>query len=928
MNLSLFPHEVISASAGSGKTFQLANRFIALMANGVAPSRIVGLTFSRKAAGEILDKIIRRLAEAAASEEAAARLSLELREAGYPLPGGPEGGREGPGETRFRRQGAVAYADSISGCSDAAGRDGRFAAAGGYSQQAPRPGLSGASLSRSGVLGILRTLVESLHVTRLGTLDSFFVALIRCFPFELGIGGGFEVIDGPALARARVQAMQDVMRFPTPRSSGQSELLEQFKQATFGVEEKSFAGRFGAFIREYHQAFLEAPEFEAWGNPLRIWRGNPPWPLLKQAQVGKLAATLAEELEQAELTAAQSERWSGFIEAALACEPGAPLPKILDDVTEKLAAVLYSWKGEALAVSLARKLELTTRASAALVGLLRHVVGCVIVGQLRRTAGLYLLLRRYESSYHEVVRSRGRLAFADIQFLLSHGAGWAGAPEPFPGADRFEVGRLQVERRLDSSLDHWLLDEFQDTSGVQWMALRSLVEEVLQDASGRRSLFYVGDVKQAIYGWRGGDSRLFHGLLDTYGKEAGFRVRQLARSYRSAPPVIAAVNRVFGRLRELEELPEAVQRRWEQAWQEHETASTQSGSVELLTVARGGKGPMSEEGRLARFRICAQLLEDIGPGKRGLSVAVLLRSNKAGRELRALLADQGIESTWQGGFPITDAPPVKALLALVQAAAHPGDTQAVQYLRMTPMGALLLPAGTTTGPAPDELVLDVLADVTRHGFEHLVRKWTARFEGEGSLTPFSRRRLDQLASAAAEFDRSGEPDCDSFIESIAGYEAPDSDGGSGVTLMTMHKAKGLEFDLVLLPELEAKQGINKAGAVGLGISKAADVGRRADWVLSLPKKVYSEADPVLRQYLRTEEEESCYEQLCLLYVAMTRARRGLIMVTAEPAKSSGALYLSTVLQRLLPGGPARPWRIGREEAGLAYVHGDPHWWRG
>ena len=70
--------------------------------------------------------------------------------------------------------------------------------------------------------------------------------------------------------------------------------------------------------------------------------------------------------------------------------------------------------------------------------------------------------------------------------------------------------RMDIDYRLDGTFDHWLLDEFQDTSTIQWMALRELLGEVLQDESGRRTLFYVGDVKQAIYGWRGGDAGIRH----------------------------------------------------------------------------------------------------------------------------------------------------------------------------------------------------------------------------------------------------------------------------------------------------------------------------------------------------------------------------------------------------------------------------------
>jgi ATP-dependent helicase/nuclease subunit A len=79
-----------------------------------------------------------------------------------------------------------------------------------------------------------------------------------------------------------------------------------------------------------------------------------------------------------------------------------------------------------------------------------------------------------------------------------------------------QEARLYIDYRLDCKLDHWLLDEFQDTSDLQWEVLRNLADEILQDASGQRSFFYVGDVKQAIYGWRGGNARLFGKILEQY----------------------------------------------------------------------------------------------------------------------------------------------------------------------------------------------------------------------------------------------------------------------------------------------------------------------------------------------------------------------------------------------------------------------------
>ena len=73
VQMTTIRHRAISASAGSGKTFQLAHRYIHLLAHGVPPERMIALTFSRKAAGEIFDAIVKHLREATSSKTAAER---------------------------------------------------------------------------------------------------------------------------------------------------------------------------------------------------------------------------------------------------------------------------------------------------------------------------------------------------------------------------------------------------------------------------------------------------------------------------------------------------------------------------------------------------------------------------------------------------------------------------------------------------------------------------------------------------------------------------------------------------------------------------------------------------------------------------------------------------------------------------------------
>jgi superfamily I DNA/RNA helicase len=120
-------HVMILASAGSGKTHALTDRYVRLLAQGAKPERIVALTFTRKAAGEFFDEILRKLARAAAAPAAAAQLATAI--------GAP-------------------------------------------------------ALGAEDFLRLLRSVTDAMHRLRLGTLDGFFAQIVRNFPLELGLAGG------------------------------------------------------------------------------------------------------------------------------------------------------------------------------------------------------------------------------------------------------------------------------------------------------------------------------------------------------------------------------------------------------------------------------------------------------------------------------------------------------------------------------------------------------------------------------------------------------------------------------------------------------------------------------------------------------------------------------------------------------------------
>src|SRR5512136_456627 len=215
MTAAQIGHKAISASAGSGKTFQLAHRYIELMARGVEPDRIIALTFSRKAAGEIFDSVVRYLCQAASSPEAASRTADLIR-------------KQDAGQREF--------------------------------------------------LQILRGLLESLHRLHIGTLDSFTVGVAKTFPLELGIPPHFQLLgEEGAAGGVRQEVLARVFSQREASHDGRSAFLQAYKQVTFGREEKGLEVQLDELIKQNRSCYQVLPEAAAWGREERIWAAGEPW---------------------------------------------------------------------------------------------------------------------------------------------------------------------------------------------------------------------------------------------------------------------------------------------------------------------------------------------------------------------------------------------------------------------------------------------------------------------------------------------------------------------------------------------------------------------------------------------------------------------------------------------------------------------------
>ncbi len=842
--MSKLKNLAILASAGSGKTFQLAHRYIRLLAEEseeILPDRICAMTFTRKAAGEIFDGVAEYLCKAALSDEAA-RLTAEER---IDLP----------------------------------------------------------HLKRKDFLRILRRFVDNMHRARIGTLDSFIVGIAKAFPFELNIPLDFQVMDTDSVraAESRQAALSRILTPGFTEESVQNTFLEAFKRATYGHEEKSFGDVLEKMIKTMRSYYRLCPDGTKWGNEDLVWGpGKRPWKGQFQADLSAECSVVtcwAEPLSESG-TATEKKFYATIVKIAQALSEYGP-NNVWDDpltgtVFDRLLDAVDALKEGGVSIAYSRKkYDVPADAAEAMYRLLENFLIVEYDRVVTRTVGLYDLLREYEGVYDDVIRSTGTFSFTDIQYLLSHPG--SGSSTSVITRNPAIEDRLYIDYRMDCRLDHWLLDEFQDTSDLQWAIFEDLVDEIVQaPPDSSRSFFYVGDIKQAIYRWRGGNHKLFKQVRDKYGKD-GIALETMAKTRRCSQPIVDAVNLVFEPPFE-GLLPDATTSAWQEAWEKHETAAVDdAGYVSLIEpVPPVVSGDAFEE----RCVLVADLLKEIDPIARGIEVGILVRTNGGGQTVANTLRREcpGMAVVHEGASAIVENELVQALLSLITLAAHPGDEFAWQYVQMTPLAALM----TEEGINRSNISQRFLADVDEIGFQQFVSRWGEKLEQGGLLNDYGRQCLLRLEDAAGEFDQTGVRDCGSFVRFAESYTVKEQKSSRAIRVMTVHQAKGLEFDMVILPELQSSGGGNIGKAKSPDLVRAGTMSE-TDWILRMPKKALGERDDVLKNQFAAEDAAAGFDSLCLLYVAMTRPRHGLYMITSVGKTQSASVQHSDFVREQLAG---------------------------
>jgi ATP-dependent helicase/nuclease subunit A len=470
----------VAANAGAGKTYTLANRVARLLLGDAKPERILCLTFTKAAAAEMQNRLFQQLGGWAMLPDE------ELRD-------------------EIIRIGGDAHEDLA---------------------KARR--LFAQALETPGGLKVL-------------TLHAFCQVVLSRFPLEARVPPAFEILDDQSARELIGEARQHVLE---RAGSGDKELADAVALLVTETSEARLSGILDASLggdrRKLDRFFAEAADL---AGRVRDSHGLQDGDTIQSIETG-FCDGLTREIE----TLRAAREWlaqggKSDVDAAQRLRP------VLDDIAGGFAALggfLLTGKGE-------RRVKLASKALgdarpdllAFLTGLQTRYCAAAERRRAARAAQLVhaalILVRAMREDYARAKRLRGVLDYDDLiietRNLLTQkrAAQW-------------------VLYKLDGGIDHVLIDEAQDTSPEQWEIVRKLTEEFFsglgRERSQLRTIFAVGDEKQSIFSFQGADPSQFdinrrHFAEVIAGAEQHLHEVPLITSRRSAPEILSFVDRVF-----------------------------------------------------------------------------------------------------------------------------------------------------------------------------------------------------------------------------------------------------------------------------------------------------------------------------------------------------------------------------------------------
>lgn len=710
------------------------------------------------------------------------------------------------------------------------------------------------------------------------TIDSFVHRLIQSAPAELGLSPRQEIVSHEAEYFA---AALDRILWRLPQAADLRTRLREFVVHYMHAQERAAWWPHSALLsmlQEFHG--IEASH----GLSFKVRPETGFFGLAKELALS--SQTFLREAED------QGVALKQHAHAAIEAAGDKQLPRALGR---------KAW-GEPELVALCRKGTKVPEALARNWGALRHLAGQYAMALAEVTARPYLRLLvpwRHELSE---LKAKGQVIFlSDLNRL----------------ARRLldEVVLPEVVFRLGESLHHYLLDEFQDTSALQWANLFPLIDNALAQGG---SVFCVGDKKQLLYRWRGSDLAVFtHGLESFRSVEPASRLELvLPYSWRSREVILETVSRIFSEenirawIRSECGLPDEaiflnVFSKIQQAIPgDRLGGGSQGGLVEIRLLPDGNRAATEEA---CHAELMPLLKDEILPRRSPREILILVRDNREVLEITGWLTASGVPVISHRQMDVRHDSVVRELLQILRFLDRPTDDRALAAILAGWLMADLWAELASNRERPDiwawlEACRGATGETTGRGGDPARRRylyqqlqdahaalWDSVFEelvqAVGFMPPYDLlvrviRRLDVESRFPAHeaavqhllelihiHEANGGQDLEAFLQWVEDgpedvFMANAPGDVDAVRVMTVHKAKGLEAEVVILPlasvAVRGSSRIYRADSDGLSIFHLNTELRQVS--------------PELDRWYKEEQEQQWVDELNVLYVALTRAR--------------------------------------------------------
>ena len=791
--------KILKASAGAGKTYQLALEYIRLLVKEPDPlayRHVLAVTFTNKATEEMKSRILKELHLLATDPEKSKYLEELLKECG---------------STKTL-------------------------------QERARTQLSG--------------ILHDYSAFAVSTIDKFFQQTLRAFSREVGQFSSYQVqLDREALVQESVDLVLDGLQ------ESDSSLLEWLTESARG--DLSRTGRFSVDANLLNMALSlkdlpEGAPSPTHGQLRELNRQCRDIISAFEKDTAHAARAILDLFQQAGIDVTEtSHGWlkniPKYLEPSGIEMPSATFFANCEDSSKWFAKAKVHYQK-----ALEGRLEQPLADFAALFGkrFKEYNTARIIIGQ---TYGLGVAdtLRK---AFTQVQKDNNVLSLDDSNTILRGIID--GTDTPF------------IYEKLGVRFEDFLLDEFQDTSDIQWENFLPLIKG--SESTGGHSLV-VGDVKQSIYRWRGSDWNLLGSRIGRQFPRA--QVTDMKGNYRTCRRIVEFNNRFFeyaaGVLDNLlgidENSEESISTIYKGVKQEVRVNEDAEGLVEAVFTSD----------QTAEVTASVQDLHEKGAAYS--QIAVLVRNNAEGSSIAAALVGEGIPVVSDDSLFVKSSATVRRVVSQMSLVATPSNPE-------KPSAAGFMAEELGIGiPEDYHSLLDLAEGILRD----LRDADPAKFEAE---IPYIQAFMDYLKDWMATGGNNLEAFLRSWEEATPKISSPSS--GDSVRVMTIHKSKGLEFPFVIFPFAEkvtlykASQYWCKPGLESSSLKDKADGFYRVNLDSGTANSYFGER---YREELRLQ----AIDNINTFYVALTRAKFGLKIIASPPPAKISNNNLSQILYGFL-----------------------------